>query len=253
MRRWHLVEIHDLEWCPKVLREGLTDFLEVMIGERDIYGAIRPILLESLATSGAGNVVDLCSGAGGPWASWRRKGLNDAKITLTDKFPNQAACQRLRDDPLPGLRYWPESVDATSVPPALEGFRTVFTAFHHFPPESAARIIRTAIDENQPIAICEYTCRHLAAILFMLLSPLAVWGLTPRMRTRGWLKLLLTYALPLIPLIVTLDGVVSCLRTYTLAELKSLAGDSNYTWMGGTCKGRQWPLPITYFIGHPKR
>lgn len=66
-------------------------------------------------------------------------------------------------------------------------------------------------------------------------------------------RLFFTYLLPLIPLIVLIDGVVSCWRTYTVDELKAMTEDADYEWRCSTVKGARWPLPITYFVGLPRR
>ena len=56
----------------------------------------------------------------------------------------------------------------------------------------------------------------------MLLTPFAVWLMTPFMRPFRWSRLLLTYPLPLVPLTCLWDGIVSQLRAYTADELVEL-------------------------------
>jgi hypothetical protein len=90
----------------------------------------------------------------------------------------------------------------------------------------------------------------------MLMSPFAVWLLTPRMKKIGLKRWIFTYAVPVIPLVVTIDGIVSCLRTYSAQELKRMAestsqSNPDYTWVAGAEKGRL--LPITYLIGYPNQ
>lgn len=250
MRRLQLWELHDFEWCPKVLRDGLTDFLEKLIEILDPYGRITPYLLKALNDSGASEVVDLCSGAGGPWVHWLRKGFIQASVTLTDKFPNEEAQEHFARGEIRGLRYFEKPVDATAVPPELVGFRTIFTAFHHFPPQQASAIIQDAISKGQPIGIFEFTSRTFSALMRMFLSPIAVWLFTPRMARIGWNKLLFTYLLPLIPLVVTFDGIISCLRTYSVEELRSMACHSGYEWLIGSADRPEGP--ITYLIGYAK-
>ncbi len=249
MRRLQLFELHDSRWCPKVIRDGLTDFLEISIDILDTYGRVRPQLIQALTACGIEEVVDLCSGAGGPWVYWLKKGLVSARVTLTDKFPNVDAGRRLAESGIPGLAYHTEPVDATYVPAELRGMRTIFTAFHHFPPEKARAVIDDAVSKNQPIGIFELTSRSVRALVWMLMSPLGLWLLTPRMQRASWTKWLLTYLIPVIPMVVLLDGIVSCFRTYSIEELKKMATASSYTWMTGHLAGRGGP--ITYLIGYP--
>lgn len=250
MRRLDVPELHDYAWCPKVVRDGLTDFLEVAIETLDTYGPIRGDLIEALERCRCREVVDLCSGAGGPWLGWLNRGLVRANITLTDKFPNQRTRQRLRQLHIPELSFASTPVDAAAVPPELKGFRTIFSAFHHFSPALAQRIIEDAVASSQPIGIFELTSRTPAAIFAMFLSAIGVWWLTPRMRPIDWKKWLLTYLVPVIPLVVLADGIASCVRSYSPEELRHMAAAINgtYLWKAGTTGGR---APVTYLIGYP--
>ena len=248
--RLQLFELHDFTWCPKVIRDGLTDFLEISIETLDTYAAVRPLLMRAFTESGATRIIDLCSGAGGPWVHWKKKGLVRSTLILTDKFPNLEARQRLVEAALPGLEYRFESVNAAAVPTELAGFRTIFTAFHHFPPDQAKLLIDDAVSKGQPIGVFELTSRSLGALLWMLLSPLGVWAFTPRLPKIGLKKWILTYFIPVIPFVVLIDGIVSCLRTYSPAELRAMAHASNYVWSTGQLKGRGGP--ITYLIGYPQ-
>jgi hypothetical protein len=249
MRRLHLFEIHDWHRCPKSIRDGLTNFLELSTEFFDNYGPIRSLLFETLARTGVDKVVDLCSGAGGPWAQWTSQGLCRCRVTLTDKHPNLAACKRIGGLGLEQLSYVPEAVDATAVPAALSGFRTIFTAFHHFRPDQARAVIADAVAKRQPIGIFEFTSRTAKTSLAMLSSPLGVWLLTPRRHT-SWQVLVFTYMIPVIPVIVAIDGIVSCLRTYTVDELRSMATAPDYEWHTGLEKGHN--SSVTYLIGIPK-
>jgi hypothetical protein len=250
MRRFQLIEIHELSFCPAVLRNGLTNFLEIAIDTLDSYSPIRDHLQKALIHSGSKRIVDLCSGAGGPWTRWLRQEPIHVELILTDKYPNLEACQKLTNDFRSNVSYCRTPVDATAVPSHLSGFRTLFSSFHHFKPEKAKAIIADAVDKNQPIGIFEYTHRswkNLASML--LLTFLGVWLLTPRIRNVSWITLLFTYPIPLIPLITTIDGLVSCLRTYNAEELTTMANAHHYVWQIGTEKRKG--SVVTYLIGYP--
>jgi len=54
-------------------------------------------------------------------------------------------------------------------------------------------------------------------------------------------------------LALTIDGVVSCLRTYSPVELEAMVESLDapgYEWEIGV-ERKLSPLPITYLIGHP--
>src|SRR5439155_21664731 len=118
-----------------------------------------------------------------------------------------------------------EAVDATSGPPALSGFRTLFSSFHHFRPEEARRILADAVRQRQGIGVFEATQRSAPAMLAMLLTPLFVLLATPFIRPFRLSRLFWTYLLPVVPIVALFDGVVSCLRTYTPTELRALVAE----------------------------
>jgi hypothetical protein len=252
--RLNLFEIHDQSWCPRFIRDGLTGFLAQSELDLQTYQRALPILLNIARDLKVSSVVDLCSGGGGPWVNWVKSGAASyfRSVTLTDRFPNN---ETIRDLPA-GISYSPGSVDATMVPPELDGFRTLFSSFHHFEPDAARSILQDAVCKRQPIGIFEFTNRSILGLLVNLLSIVAVWITTPRIRPWKWSRLTFTYLLPVIPFVVTFDGVVSCLRTYTPSELLKMAEKtqpSAYVWRTGFIKASAWwwPLPITYMIGFP--
>ena len=252
MRRLHLFELEDQDWMPVVVRDGVTDYLRTAIQLADSYGPMSSLLADALKKSGAERVTDVCAGGGGPWQTLlpalRTNGWNGT-VTLTDRFPNGGAMAQLPA----GATYFPEPVDALAVPIELIGFRTLFTSFHHFPPEAARAILADAAAKKVPIALFELTKRSPLYILAMLFSTVIVMLVTPAIRPVTWSRLLFTYFIPLIPFVVTWDGIVSCLRTYTIAELTTMTEELSEThkWDVGELKSKRF-LPATYLIGLPR-
>src|SRR5436305_9742875 len=106
----------------------------------------------------------------------------------------------------------------------------MFTAFHHFTSVQGKAIIHDAVRNRQGIGIFEFTSPTFFATLGMLLTPIGVWLFTPRIKGVRWPALVLTYLLPVIPLVTCIDGILSCLRSYTVADLRSLATSPDYEW-----------------------
>ena len=82
MKRLHLFEIHDQDWCPRVIRDAETDYLQFVIAQTKPYAAMVPILSGALQRTGARHVLDLCSGAGGPWF-WLRPVLAERGVNVS--------------------------------------------------------------------------------------------------------------------------------------------------------------------------
>jgi len=252
MGRVHFFEIEDQSWCPASIRDGITDYLQFAINAAKPYAPIAGRLVNAIKRSGTPEVIDLCSGAGGPWVSLVETvsaAEPAVRVTLTDRYPNEAALARLSAQARGAIQYRVSPVDATNVPAELTGTRTLFSSFHHFQPDAARAVLRDAATSGATIGVFEATRRSVGAVLVTLLAPLIVILATPAIRPFRWTRLFWTYLVPAIPLAVLFDGVVSCLRTYTPAELLSLSTDiEGYTWEAGEERSKG-PVPVTYLIG----
>lgn len=261
MSRLHLLELHEQPWCPPTIRDGATDCLRFIATVGRQYKHVTPLLQEALIATNASRIVDLCSGGGGPWLALERT-LNTSsgapvQILLTDLYPHERAGQS--DNLLSSitLHFCPTAVDATQPPAELTGFRTLFTAFHHFTPAQAQAILQSAVNTGQGIAIFEQTARTLLGLLVMYLLP---WlALVSALVVRPWRlsRFFWTFVIPAIPLMLWFDGMVSCLRTYSTAELQALVAalelpkGVSYVWRIGKVRSPLSPLGVSYLIGYP--
>lgn len=149
---------------------------------------------------------------------------------------------------------YPNAVDAANVPSELNGFRTMFTSFHHFSPEEARAILQNAVDARQGIGMFEITRRAPSTIALMFPWAFMLFFCTPLVRPFRLSRLFWTYVLPVIPLVLLIDGVVSCLRTYhpwELWEIIEKLNATDYQWQVGEHSGVFGRVPITYAIGCP--
>jgi hypothetical protein len=270
MPRIQFIELHEQPWFPSSLRDDVTDALQFGFNLLHAYEPIAPLLQSVLASTASGtlddngknerqSIVDMCSGGGGPWLDLsrnlqcREKGNSAGfQIWLTDKYPNLEAFESISASSDHHIAYYPESVDARNVPRALKGLRTMFTSFHHFPPEDARAILQNAVDAGESIGIFEATKRAPSTIVLIFVGILLMFLHTPRIRPFRWSRLLWTYLIPIIPFVLLFDGVVSCLRTYRPQELREIVGKltCQYQWEIGELAGGK--MPITYLIGYPK-
>lgn len=260
MKRRHLFEFEDQAWLPTGLRNCVTELLQHMLTEADLYGPALPKLREALSRVGARELVDLCSGAAGPTTQLGHRlapaGEPPIAITLSDKYPNVAMFERARAAAGESLDFEREPVDASAVPDRLDGFRTLFTSFHHFEPERAKAILADAVAKQRPIAVLEFTERKLANVAKLLVGgvPL-VWLQTAMMRPLRPSRLLWTYLVPAVPLIYCWDAIVSHLRTYTPAELQAFVdevdADHSFEWEIGQMPSHAG-FRLTYLIGIPR-
>jgi hypothetical protein len=152
------------------------------------------------------------------------------------------------------VRYWPQPVDAAEVPPTLPGIRTMFSSFHHLRPQLARKVLHSAFQQRRTICIFEATSRTLPGILSTLLIPFLVLFLTPRVKHISFVQIALTYVVPILPLLIFWDGLVSHLRTYSVSELNELIRDfasPEYHWEVGLIEFPRMPAGIPFLVGQP--
>jgi hypothetical protein len=278
MRRVQFIEFHEQPWLPSSIRDEITDALQFGLNISKAYAPVVPVLQSALDSvrsqaddgqrpvgqSGAGHrVVDLCSGGGGPWFDICRElkprnpqvDSSAVQIWLTDKHPNFKAIQNVPAALGKRIHFYPGAVEATNVPGELKGFRTMFTSFHHFPPEEAGTVLQNAVDAGEGIGIFEITRRAPSAVVLMFGWVLMLLVCIPWIRPFRWSRLFWTYLVPIIPLVLLLDGAVSCLRTYRLEELGEIVeklGANNYEWKIGELSRPGGMMPVTYLVGYPR-
>lgn len=88
-----------------------------------------------------------------------------------------------------------------------------------------------------------------------MLIPLVVRVITPAIRPFRLSRLFWTYLIPIVPLTILFDGIVSWLRIYSEDELRAMVAeidDSSFDWEIGSVLPKGAPVPVTYLIGLPR-
>lgn len=257
MGRIHLFEFEDQKWFPDFLRNYGTDFLQFLSNKTGMYKPVTPLIENILKSNNTSTIIDLGSGGGGGliWLNRElKKEIPNLKIILTDYYPNFPAFEYTKKQS-DNFEYYSKPVDARNVPSELKGLRTQFLSLHHFKPNDARQILQNAIDSKAPIAIFEAQERSFSSLLAMIFSPVSVLLTTPFIRPFKIGRIIFTYFIPVVPLFVLWDGIVSSLRTYSVDEMKDLIKDlrnsETYNWQIGRVKSG--PGVILYLLGTEKK
>jgi hypothetical protein len=251
-------ELEDFDWFPSRLRDPMTGFLRVASEVVGVSDVAAPIVARAMRAGGTREIVDLCSGGGGPVLALARRlgreGLTP-RVTLTDLYPNDAAFSRAEAEAPGVVRGERASVSASAVPEALTGVRTIFNALHHLPPAVAEAVLADAAEKRQPLCVFEIVERSLQGAAIAAGVPLAVLALMPFVKPRRLEAFALTYAVPLLPALIGWDGLASCLRAYSLAELRELtarASRPGYGFTVGRTRVPYRPAWVTWVAGTPR-
>lgn len=259
MIRIHALELEDQPWMPRVLREAGMAYLRLAAERLGAAEAIRPVIETALARSGEEEILDLCSGGGGPVlavAEALRDGGHTVRVTLSDRYPDPGAAELVEASGIEGLRYEPTSIDALDVPAERRGMRTLFNAFHHLRPEQARAVLASAVEGGRPIAVVEILQRRPLAVIGMLFSPIVALLAVPFLRPFRWSWIPMTYLVPVIPLFIMWDGIVSAFRVYTPDELREMTRevdpDGRFDWTIEEIPLPPQPIPGLALFGMPK-
>lgn len=259
MQRWSLKELHEHAWMPKIFRNGLTDFIRTTLIKYKIYFPIGDVLAEVMRNTNCDRILDLCSGSAGPYMQLlpllEQKLNKDIAVRLTDLHPNLPAFVKISEHFKGKIDYIATSVNAKEVSQSEKCIRTFFSSFHHFAPHEAHGILKSAVKDKAPICIFEFTERKLSRILKDGIVPLAVLFLMPRNSTFNFGQFFFTYVIPVFPLLIWYDSIMSNLRSYSTDELMAIAKTvepEEYQWTTGQLQAGFRFFNITYLIGHVK-
>jgi hypothetical protein len=258
--RLKLFEIHDQRWFPEFLRREVLEALQMILERTNAYRPIAGRLRQALDYSGAREVLDLFSGAGGPWPSlisfYESEGAPPIEVLLTDKFPAASNGGNRCKVSTNRIHFMGESVDATAIPDRLPGFRTIFSSFHHFDRVQAVCFLQDSAQNRQGIGIFEIASRHAFTLGSVFTMPALDWLFAIFRRPFRWSRILWTYVIPIVPAVLFVDGLISCLRAYSLADLHAMTAavhGRDYEWQIGEESMSRLPLRVTYLLGFPRK
>ncbi len=234
--RIHWFEWEDCSWLPVFLRDAITDALGLIMKTFRAYRPAFPLLREWAGESKT--LLDMASGSGTHVRELRQwadaKGAPIPAVRVSDLYPSRDRFQALESAFPNRVRAVKEPVDATAVPEQLRRLpRTMFTAFHHLAPDQARAALADAALHADGILIYEPHPRTIRNMLANI--PGLIFGmLTPFLAGKfSWKRLLFCTLIPIVPLLLVHDGIVSVLRCYTAAEFRAMIAslpDNNMTW-----------------------
>ena len=254
--RLHLFEFNDSPWAPQWLRESIVRALSEANRLGGLVDGVVGPLTRCLERTGTNEVLELCSGAGGP-AEILLEALHrvhpKARLVLSDLFPMIREWERLRERHPQSLSYIEAPLDAMAIPPALAQGRVAMlvNGLHHFTPPEAQRLLRSVCAHAQGLFIAEGLIRN--PLSFVAMAPMGLAGLATSLnRAEGnnserWLRRL---SAPVTLAAGAWDGLVSSMRMYQLSELREMVrGLDGWSWHGDQYRHSQGWGRGSWFYG----
>ncbi len=266
MKRKELFEFEDFGWLPMVIRTSITNLIIVLHKFMGTPQVISKLVLRVRDHHDFNQITDLGSGSGGPMPEVIKLISADnqdhqLKLLLTDLHPNPTFVEDINKRSLADVSYSSTSVDASDIGAAPTGLKTMIASFHHMNPTTAKQILHSAQTNKQAILIYEIAKNSIPFVVWLVLLPLSLVILiimslvmTLFVRPLSIGQLLLTYIIPIIPLIYAWDGQASLMRTYTFDDINSLLDGeqhSGYHWEIDDATNEKGKKMGYYIMGYP--
>lgn len=253
-RRRHLIELHEQPWFPETWRDlfraGLGKAFVLFGLSRECARAVDRFLEHHRAAE----MLDLCSGSGELSADTVRR------ANESGRFPR---CTLVMSDLYPDRPRWTTHQETSGFVEAPLDYRSIrsdlprtwmmLNALHHLRPEELREFLRHAADAADAVVMIDRDARNWREMFMtILVVPLAAAFITAFMvRPFRPRNLLWGLVVPVIPLVALVDGLVSNLRSYTVAELERVVEDlgASFTWEIGRTPGGEGVPPMTYIFG----
>jgi hypothetical protein len=251
MRAWTPSRIHGFEFCDQPwlkgsLREAFMDGLTFSFQFAGIYEQMYRPYSRWAKAIGTAEVLDLASGGGGPAETLVRSasanGFMLPKIILSNYYPQINSFKALKAEYLGQIDFIGTSVNAKNTVDHPARCVSVGTAFHHFEPDFAREVISNAVEKTDGFFMMDVFSREWHEIVLPLFS-FFIYVISPFFAKRVTLKkILVTTIIPIVPMMIVWDGIVSALRSYRHDEIYALIPESaKQDW--------HWEFGYTSYMG----
>lgn len=222
-------EFGDLSWVPDWYHVNMRRYL---IFYYKVFGYFKlwiPALSEFISHTGAKKFLELGSGGGEALglvvSALPDEIIKGREFILSDLSPSSHFVEKINDQPETPFRYEEGAVNATDIPSSMNYPRIFINSFHHFSPPQVARIMKSSVDSGQSMLVLEYVRNTPLGYLSMVFGPIVILLTLPFVVRPKDLPVLLlfTYFIPVFPLMVLWDGLISCSRAYQERELDLIA------------------------------
>lgn len=208
-------ELEDYSWFPSVLRNFQTDFIGFVVAKLNVYD----VLVDYLKTLSLPvyPMYDLCSGSGEPAISIFKKSNCFSQLLLSDKYPRPFLSADAN------IYYQPQSTDVLNLEFKNNTYYTLFNSLHHFTDIEKLKLTETIIENGATafmVEILEPTFTCLVKVFFM--TTLGSILFTPFIHPFSFKRLFFTYVFPINILTITIDGILSVLKSRSVKQYQKL-------------------------------
>ena len=211
MRRKQITQIINTKWCPQLIKQLCSEFLSWFVLKVNATKPFIPVIENALLESKINKIINLESTIG-------------AGIETVKPFLKQQ----------PAITSIPLSKINTQ---QQRGMYLFVNAFHQLPAISAKKTLEEIAKSRNPVVVVEGNNDSLWQLVGMtIFLPVTVILSAPFVKPFRWSRILFTYIIPVLPVIMVIDGCIGLLKLYNPKDLNKLTSSikvSDYKWTTG--------------------
>ncbi|WNJ17181.1 hypothetical protein [Pontibacter sp. G13] len=227
MRRIHLPQFTSASWFPAPLKTMVDEFLQGFIAKIGADKPFLPLIHEAMEQA-------------------PNKQLVDIRAEIGSGIPGLV--EHIREQ---GWTY--ESTDNWNPHLQRGGVVVVASGFHRLNPQQARQWLQSMVDQDQTVLVLEGNNNNWwQAVGMLVFVPLSVLLISPIIKPFRMGRMLFTYLLPILPIVICLDGVMALFKLYgpkDLAEVAEGVSSEDMAWGSGKMDNGRGGK-IMYLIGY---
>jgi hypothetical protein len=212
MRRKQIPQLINTKWFPRHIRKLCSEFLSCFVLKVNATKPFIPVIESALIESKKNNIINL--------------EFNDigAGIETVKPFLNQHLA--ITSIPLSEINTQQQ-----------RGMYLFVNSFHQLPAINAKKTLEEIAKSGNPVVVVEGNNDSLWQLVGMtIFLPVAVILSAPFVKPFRWSRILFTYIIPILPVIMPIDGCIGLLKLYNPKDLNKLTSSikvSDYKWTAG--------------------
>ena len=210
MKRKQITQIINVGWFPKFLKTLIAEFLSWFVVKVNATKPFVPVIEVVLDKTNHKKIINIEFGIG-------------AGIETIKPF--------LKDD------VTVDSIHISNFITSEKGVYLFVNSFHQLNSKKAKKILQNIVDSGNPVVVVEGNNDSLWQIVGMtVFVPLTVLLTAFFVKPFRISRIIFTYLIPILPIIIVIDGCIALLKLYNptdLLELTSSLERNNYDWKAG--------------------
>ncbi|MEM6686972.1 MAG: hypothetical protein AAF617_14415, partial [Bacteroidota bacterium] len=216
MKRRQITQIINTNWCPEFIKKMIAEFLSWFVLKTNATKPFIPVIEEMLDTTHTKNVINIEFDLGA--------GIETVQPFLSEEITVT-------------------SIHISQFHTHTNGLYLFVNCFHQLPATNAKEILQKIADSGNPVVVVEGNNDSLWQIVGMtVFVPLTVLLTAFFVTPFRMLRILFTYIIPILPIIIVIDGCIALLKLYNPNDLRVLSSSvhtKNYTWKAGKNANRR--------------